>query len=255
MNNPFDIPTNKENINEKASPLTNEELNNAKIELIRNYPAVIRQGVDPVIDRQEIGCLSFMLLKEPKNGVYGFVKLRGNYPDIDTATKKSEDIIRSVDSVYPIHQVKTGYWAPITNNPAFSLDRLDVKTKEQEIALRDQAQKDNAKKVQEQNREMNERKAEVENKDIDADPDSLDYYTKKRVSQKELRSYIDSGVKKLNDLKKQLKKIDKDILELNKKHPTYIDKWLDNYNGARKKVGLEPQTEEEINNIPIIGQL
>jgi hypothetical protein len=252
---PFDIPLMKESVNENAPPLTKEETKNACAELIRNYPAVSRHGVDPAIDGQEITCLSFMLLKEPKNGVYGFVKCRGSHRDVDAATKKCETLIKEVDSVFPIHQAKTGYWVPITNNPAYSEDRLDVKTKEQEIALRDQAQKDQVRQTQQKSRELEEKKKEVETRDIDADPESLDFYTKKKVSQKELKGYIDSGVQKLNYLKKQLKKINKEVLEINKKHPVYIDQWLDNYNKSRENVGLPPITEEALEKMPVMGQM
>lgn len=252
---PVDIGVTKEMFQPNASPLNSEELSNASQELIRKYPQVARSADDPPIGRQSIANLSFMLLNEPKDGIYGFVKVRGVWENEDMATQKGEELIKMVDSVFPIHQAQVGRWAPITNNPKYTSDKLDVKTKEQEIALRDKAAKENLAKNQQQRREIEEQREAVKRDDIDADPNSLDFYTKKRVSQKELKGYINQGLEKLRLLKKQLKKIDKEVLELNKNHPQYIDLWLENYNKQRRKVGLPDLTEEDLNKISVVGPI
>lgn len=252
---PVDIPVTKEMLIPNHPSLTQEQTTEAMKELIRNYPAITRHGTDPSITRQEIGLVSFMLLKEPKDGIYGFIKLRGNYEDVEAATKKSEDIIKNVDSVFPIHQLNVGFWHPITNNEKYTQDRLDVKTNENEIMLRDRAAKENEAKNQRQRKEIENQKEEVKNVDIDSDKDSLDYYTKKRVSQKNLNAYVNQAYEKIKTLKKSLKGVNKEILELNKAHPSYVNHWLENYNKVRVKSGIEPMTEEEIDKIPILGSM
>ncbi len=240
-----------------APPLTKDELESAKKDnMIRSYPKVIRYKNDPRIPGQEISTASFMLLKEPKDGVVGFIKPRGSF-DSEQATKHSEDIISNVDSIFVIHQLNTGYWNPITNNEKYTLDQMDVKTQKEDIALRDRAAKENAAKNAQLQREIQEQKELLrqENPDETEDPDSLDYYTKKRVSQKELRGYIMQATEKLHTLKKSLKKVETEIIQLNKKNPTYIDKWLDNYNNARRRVGLEPLTESDLASTKIVGPI
>ena len=44
-------------------------------------------------------------------------------------------------------------------------------------------------------------------------------------------------------------------MELNKNNPKYVDQWLDNYNQARIKVGLDAITEKDLEKIGIIGTM
>lgn len=239
----------------KASPLTDDETKAAVQELVDTFPKVTRNKNDPAILGQEYTNLSFMLLKQPVDGVYGFVKPRGSWPDVDKATLESEKLIKFVDSVFKIHIAPTGYWSPITNNERYASDQMDVKTREQDQALRDRASKEAQARNMEMQREMNERKEQLKDDkdDTDFDPESLDYYTKKRVSMKELNSYILQANEKMKTLKKSLRKIEKEVKEINRRHPQYMDQWIDNYNKARARVGLDPVSESDP--ITVIGQI
>lgn len=241
----------------KASPLTKEETENAKKELVSTFPKVVRSKVDPRIPHQEYTNISFIFLKEPKDGVYGFFNPRGTWEDADKATEESEKIIQNVDSVNKIHIAPTGYWSPITNNEKYSQDQMDVKTNDKDFALRDRAAKDAARKNQQERRELNEKREELKNleSDIDANPESLDYYTKKKVAQKELNGYLVQANEKIKTLKKSLRKVEKEIKDLSKKHPEYIDQWLENYNKARRRVGLEDIKEKDIEETPTLGHI
>ena len=254
---PVDYGVTKDNFDPDAKPLTNEEVKQASQDLIRRYPRVIRYKYDPEIPRQHISNISFMLLKEPYDGVYGFFKPRGNWDDDEKATIESEELIQKVDSVFPIHHANVGYWNPITNNEKYTLDQMDVKTKKEDMALRDRAAKENAVKNAQLRKEMEEVKEEIQKLELqpDDDKDSLDYYTKKRVAQKELNGYILQANEKIKTLKKSLKKVNKEIIELNKSNPTYIDKWLDNYNAARVRVGLPKVEASDLSKPNIIGPI
>lgn len=245
---------NKFNYDPNAKPLTTEELNQAK-ELIRNYPKVSRHRSDPPIANQSIANVSFVLLEKPQNGVYGLIKIRGVWPDIDIATNESEKIIRDIDSTQIIHQVHVGHWALITNNEEYTSDQMDVKTKEDELTLRDRAMKEQARKNQQKQREIQERKEELKLTKEDEDEDSLDYYTKKRVARKELQGYINQGNEKIQKLKKSLRKVDDEITKLDKTNPTFTKLWLDNYNKARIKAGLEPISESGLMEVKVLGTM
>lgn len=244
------------NYDPKATPLTDEELKNAKSELINTFRKVTRHKIDPAIPRQNILNISFMLLEKPHNGVVGFFKPRGAFNDEEEATNSAESIIKNVDSCFIIHEAHMGHWNPITNNKEYSQDLLDVKTKEDEILLRDRAIKEEAKKNQQLQRELQERKEEFKNLATnEEDPSSLDYYTKKRVTEKELKAYIIQGEDKLKKLRKSLRKISKEIEEKQKLHPEYEKQWLDNYNKFRAAAGVDPLTEDDLLKPNILGQM
>lgn len=259
MSEKFDVGVNlKEAYQPDAPDLTIEEMKFAKKEMIDQFPKVARHKFDPKLVGQEFTNLSFMLLKEPINGVYGFVKPRGSWPDADVATSEAERIIKKIDSVFKVHIAPTGHWSPITNNEQFTLDQLDVKTQEQDKALRDRAAKQAAEENESMRRELRENKERLEqdeDDDIDMNPDSLDYYTKKRVTARELNSYIIQGKEKLKDMKKKLRKVEKDYIDIHKKHPEFKEQWLDNYNRARKRAGLEPVTIADLETPNITGPI
>lgn len=248
------------NFDPEAPPLTKKELKEAKKVLIHKFPKVTRTKFDPPIPNQDILNISFMFLEKPQNGVYGFFKPRGAYSlDANNKSKgaddRSEFLIKEVDSCHVIHQVNMGHWNPITNNEEYTLDQMDIQTKEQEIQLRDRAQKENHIKAQRQKREISEREEELRTNDKLDDPNSLEYYTTKQVSHHELKNYIKQGKEKLNDLKKKMRNIEKEIVVINKDHPTYVNQWLDLYNKERLKSGLPEVKESEFNNLNFVGPM
>ena len=79
------------------SALADGESENAKKELVRDeflkleYPKTIRIHVDPQIPSQNIGLFSFIPSKgctPDKQGCFGVLKLRGNFPTREVADKK-----------------------------------------------------------------------------------------------------------------------------------------------------------------------
>ncbi len=243
-----------EYFNTKAPPLTDEETALASKEKVLTYPKVIRDKFDPPIINQEYGNISFELFDNPTpDGVYGLYVVRGAWSTFDKATEYSEYIIRNVDSLHKIHQNPVGYWGLITNNEKYSGDQLDVKVKDEDQAFRDRAAKENIQKNKERYQEIKENKEILEQEsDIDADPTSLDYYTKKQVTLRECKGYIIKVRERERSLKKSLKKIEKELVELNKNYPSHIDQWLENYNKARRRVGLEDITDLNITGSDII---
>lgn len=245
----------KINYDPNAPPLTNEELQVAAKELIRTYPKVTRHKSDPTIPNKAVANVSFILFDKPQNGVHGLIKMRGDWPDDNVATKQAENIIQNVDSTQIIHQLHVGHWCLITNNEQYTLDQMDVKTKEDEMTLRDRAMKEQALKNQQKQLELQERREELKLTKENETEDSLDYYTKKRVARKELQGYINQGKEKLEKLKKSLKKVDNEIEKLDKANPNYTKLWLDNYNKARVRAGLEPISESGLMEVKVLGTM
>lgn len=227
-------------LNMNTPPLTDDETKAATEFLVSEFPRVARHKVDPPVQNQSFAVLSYMLLEKPVEGVHGFAKVRGVFSDAELATQHSEKLIKEHDSLFKIHIVPVGHWVPVSDNERFSSDRLDVKSRGQEMALRDRAAKEAEDKNKEMQRELKEQKEQLEKdeSDVDNDPESLDYYTKKRVTEREIYGYIQAVEDKAKMLKKSLKKVREEIVGLNKAHPTYDDLWLENYNTARRRAGL-----------------
>jgi hypothetical protein len=231
--------------------LTEDETNSAAQDLIikHPYPKVIRDHIDPPIVGQKHTNVSFIFLNEPgktANGkpIFGFVKVRGVWPDELPAFDDAKRLIREVDSQNIIHQFPVGYWAPITNDESYSKKVEDVSNNEQEDELRRKAIREAESEQKRIQRELQEREKELQEREFDRDPDSLDYYTLKKVSYQNIAKYISDGEKKLDGLRKALLKNEEEINRLNTSFPQYSEMWISNYNKERERAGLDPIKEE-----------
>lgn len=245
------------NYDKNASPLSEEEMKSAVPELTNAFRKVTRDKVDPT-DNYKFMNVSFMFLKEPHDGIYGFFKPRGVYMSEEEAALGAEKTIKYVDSCFIIHTAHMGRWNPITNNKKYSNNQMDVKTEQDEITLRDRALHQESLKNRELKRELDERKEMLKTQSVkseDLSPDSLEYYTKLFVGIKETQAYIKQGEQKLERLRKTVYERLNTLVELNKRHPEYEKEWLNLYNKEREKVGLTPVTEQELDKPNILGQL
>jgi hypothetical protein len=93
----------------RARDLTDEQASlAAQYQIVEpNYPQIVRSHTDPAINSQGIGCVSYLFLPQPvmskhNKPIYGFMKLRGNWPDKDYAWRESEKIVRTIDSKFKI---------------------------------------------------------------------------------------------------------------------------------------------------------
>jgi len=214
------------------------------------YPQVVRTMVDPPIQGQRLGLLSFMLFKEPRklrNGkpVYGYVKLRGNWSDESQSKFEASKIIREVDSKYVIRVAPTGAWVPITEEDAFVKEKLDVKMRKDEVALRDEAVKEKEAEQRRIQREIREREEELKRGDIYDDPTSLTYYSMRRVTELRLMEARDNQLRQIESIKKTLRKVQKETKRLERDHPEYEDQWVDCYNEERRKAGVPDYVPSE----------
>lgn len=207
------------------------------------YPKVVRSQTDPAILNQEVGNISFMLFKEPRKlrtgkPVYGFFKLRGNWPNETDAKRQAAKIIREIDSKYPVLLAPVGHWLPITEENAIAKDMLDVRMKDDEIQLRDQAVKDKQEEERRIMREIREREDELKSGDIYDDPTSLTYYSMRRVTEMKLVEARDAQRKQIASIEEKIDMVRRELKTLEKDHPQYGDEWLDCYNAERRKVGI-----------------
>lgn len=218
-----------------------------------HYPRVVRTMVDPPLPGQRIGCLSFMLFKEPRklqNGmpVYGYVKLRGNWADDSQGKFEASKIVREVDSKYVIRLAPVGAWVPITEEDSFVKEKLDVKMHKDEVCLRDQAVKEKEADQRRIMREIREREDEAKSGDIYDDSTSLTYYSMRRVTELRLMEARENILRQLDSYGTTLRKVQKETKRLERDHPEYIEDWIDCYNAERRKAGIPdyvPSEEQE----------
>lgn len=238
--------------------LSSEALEKAINEQIDSYPKVVRKMDDPEILGQKYGNLSFMLLEKPVRfkgkPIYGYVKLRGNYSneqDCKTAAKK---IIEEVDSKFQIKIAHVGQWVPITEFNGVVKDITDVgfseSAKNQGAEnIQGEARKQKDKEAKRHLREIEEAKRQlIEEDDIYENPESLEFYTMKRVTYGKLVEAIDIQERKLAEIKTSLIENTIILKRLDQENSSYKDKWLDEYNQKREKVSIghyhPPESEQ-----------
>jgi hypothetical protein len=210
-----------------------------------NYPKVVRTMADPPIQNQSIGCISYMLFDEPKKAkgsekpVYGFMKLRGNWCSQQQATFEASKIIREVDSKYQIRLAPVGVWVPITEDESCIREKTDVRMNDEEVHLRDQVVKEKEAEQRRIQRELQERTEALKTEgDIYDNPTSLKYYSMRMVTELRLIEELDRQQRQIQNVKDNIEKVRKEIAELELKHPSYKEDWIECYNIERRKTGL-----------------
>lgn len=210
---------------------------------IVSYPKVVRTMIDPPINNQSIGNISFMLFNEPKKTksgkpVYGFCKLRGNWNGEQQARFEASKIIREVDSKYPVLLAPVGSWVPITEDEDASKDKYDVRMKDEELHLRDEAAKEKEADRRRIQREIQERAEELKKGDIYDDPTTLTYYSMRMVTELRLTEERERQLKQLAGVEDNIRKVQEELARMEANHPDYKDNWIECYNAERRKTGI-----------------
>jgi len=233
-----------------APELTREELSAATSQLI-SYPQVVRDARDPCINGQEFVNLSFMLFAEPRQlphnkKAYGYVKVRGSKGTQDECLKDAKRIIKQVDSKNAIRIAPVGSWVPITDSDLFCQDMEDVRMNKEEVQLRDEAVKERDNHMRQVQREIREKEEELKaGKDIYDDPESLRYYSMRRVTDLKVEQEIKRMQKQIQGLQDTLVQVRTELKKLDKKYPEYNDQWIGCYNEERRKTSIPDYVPSE----------
>ena len=96
-------------------------------------------------------------------------------------------------------------------------------------------------------RELRENTEQLQLDDRD-NPDSLGYYTTKRVANMSIRALIHECEERLKRFQMGIKNNMQEMARLEEVHPEYTKKWLEVYNKERTKAGFaEFKIENEFN--------
>jgi hypothetical protein len=208
---------------------------------------------DPPIPNQTYALISLNLFREPKNlrngvPVYGFFKVRGVCAEESQAKMMGAKIIREVDSRYQVRVAPVGAWLPITDENGFVRDIVDVRLKEDEVHLRDEAIKEKQARERQILRELREREEDVKSGDTYDDPQSLTFYAMRRVTENKLFEARDRVREQVSAVAKKLRRVQKELKRLELQHPEYAEQWVEVYNLKRREVGIPdfvPDEEQE----------
>lgn len=245
-------PENKTTLNIHAPPLDENQTKEAfhalnEPSFIQKFQSVERRYQDPPVDLQVFGLVSFIPAKgaQPnKDGIFGFAKLRGNYPTENEASARSEFLIKNVDSYHKIFHTYVGRPFPLTDLSDFSkeIDQIDLQKATSETINEDVKKK--REKEQKEISEIENRQKELL-EDVKKDEDSEDRYTTVRVKKAQLTWTYRETEKKMNQMKILIAKARKEIEDMDAKDSSLKTLYMERYMKARKQAGLKEDLNEE----------
>lgn len=239
--------------NQGMPPLSEEEVVNAMEKLddnsfVKKFLKVERRYCDPVDQQQRIGLISFVPAKGAvpnKEGIYGFAKLRGNFPSDREASEKAESIIRNTDSYHKIYHAYVGRPFPLTLSSDYSEHTEEVDIRKAMTESISNNIKKLKKDEQKQIKEVEERERMLLEDCKKEEDDPVDYYTTLKVKKAQITwTYIESQ-KKLEEMKNIIIKTRKEIEEMDKENPNLSKEYFDKYCEARKESGLDKEQHSE----------
>ena len=239
--------------NQGSRALTEEEvknamntLNNKKFENF--FLKVERRYADPVESMQRIGLFSFVPAKGAtpnEKGVYGFAKLRGNYPTDQEANERAEYLIRNVDSYHQIYHTHVGRPFPCTVSSDYSEDTNEVDLKKSMTESVSHSIKQKKKTESQQIKEIEQREKELLEDTKKEKEDPVDFYTTLRVKKAQLAwTYLETQ-KKMDQMKESIIKTRSEIEKMDDENNSYSNDYFKKYCDARSASGLDNSTHQD----------
>jgi len=230
--------------NQTHPELTSQEVKDIKEHNLQTLlPKMVeRRYMDTEVPAtQLVGLVSFVPAKGAtpnKSGVYGFCKIRGNYPTVSQADERAEYLIKNVDSYHKIYTVRVGFPFPMTESSDFSeeVNEIDIRKELSESVSNSikGKKKDEQKIIQEI--EESERALK---EDVEKGPDPIDQYTTLKVKKAQtVWTYLETR-KKLDELKNIIIKTRREIAEMDDESEEYQQEYYQKYLDARKRSGFK----------------
>jgi hypothetical protein len=222
------------------------ELDNNKF--VRKFLRVERRYADPVEPMQRIGLISFVPAKgaTPNDkGVYGFAKLRGNYPTDQEASERAEVLIRNVDSYHQIYHTYVGRPFPCTVSSDYSDETSEIDLRKAMTESVSASIKQKKKTERQQIQEIEEREKELLEDAQKDEEEPLDFYTTLRVKKAQVTwTYLETQ-KKMDQMKETIIKTREQIKKMEKENDSYSKNYFKKYCDARKESGLDNSANQD----------
>jgi hypothetical protein len=236
------------------STLSDEDVETGKKVLLHDirFTQIEQHYADPPQMNQKICLVSFIpskTAKPDKDGVFGFMKVRGVYATEDEANERAEFIIRNVDSYHHIFHANVGRPFPVTTSDIFceEVKQIDIRKKATETISEDiLSQK---KKERQDLEEMKQReKALLEESDRAQRNEPLDdfetYITEQVKRAQLLWTYLETK-KKMVQMRESIEKTSASLKEKEEANPDYFTRYKERYYQARKEAGLPSENTDE----------
>ncbi len=239
--------------NARKFTLSETELDAAIDALVRQWPAVEKRLIDPPIEGQTYCCLSFMPSSgatPDKDGIYGFVKVRGAFDDEVSCDAYAEKILNECDSFHAIWHGMMGHPLPLVNDNddrfCMEVSNLALKQKIKEEMTNNvrHHREDQKKFIEETERKIKEDK-EKDEAALRGEIDHEERYITLRYKRANLIFTLYqmlTGMKRFKDTLNQTIDI---LNEMDKKYPTFQNTYLAKYQYAAEQAGIP----KEKNNI------
>lgn len=240
--NPFSANPSVTLTDEEVVSALQENLNTAHAQ--KKFPRIEKFFSDPIYLNQHYCLHSFVPAKgatPDKDGVFGMMKCRGTFQNLDEANKRAEWLIRNVDSY---HHLTTGYVGrpfPVCSDDskfAEDVENIDVKVSEvvsENIREKKRQEKQEIKEIKSQEEKL------LEEASPEFEPDPLDYYITLRVKKANLEWTYYKTLEKMEEMKKNILDTREKIKEEDEKHPDFIDQFFERYQEARRRSGLDDE--------------
>jgi hypothetical protein len=247
------VRTNNWKPDQGSSALSEEEVNAALSELnnksyVKQFRRVERRYADPLDPMQRFGLFSFVPAKGAtpnEKGVYGFAKLRGNFPTSIEADEKAEDLIRNVDSYHQIYHTYVGRPIPLCTTSNYSGDTREVELRGDMAKSVSNSIKQKKKGEQQQIAEIEDRERMLHEEADTEDQDPIEKYTTLRVKKAQVTwTYLET-VKKLESMKSVIVTTRDEIKVMEAESEDYRRDYFAKYAKAREDVGLDSKVDDE----------
>jgi len=257
--NSLTSPEDRDRVNkwkpEQSVPVLSDKETNEAFKELNNtfftdkFPRVDRTYADPNIPMQFIGLISFTPAKGAKpneNGVFGFAKLRGNFPTEIDANQRAEYLIRNVDSHHQIYHTYVGRPFPITTSSNYSAttEEIDIRkeiTKSVSENLREK-KVDDEKQMKEMIQREEKLKEDVKKEDVDP----YENYITLKVKNAQLSWTYLEHKNKMDEIRGIIINTRQTLKDLDEEFPEFKDKYFEKYMNARKDAGIKDLKPEEM---------
>ena len=239
--------------NQGHRQLNENEVKHAMIALdnnsyVKNFLRVERRYADPVEPMQRVGLISFVPAKGSKpneKGIYGFAKIRGNYPTDREASERAEFLIRNVDSYHQIYHAYVGRPFPLTTSSDYSGETREIdirKSMTESVSASIKSKKNDERK---QIQEIEEREEQLLKESKREEEDPLEHYTTLRVKKAQVTwTYLET-LKKVEQMKQTIIKTREEIEKMEKENDTYAKEYFKKYCDARESAGLSNSENQD----------
>jgi hypothetical protein len=209
------------------------------------FPRTMKLHTDPPLPGQYVSLVTFIPSKQAvpdPEGCYGVMKIRGVFDNVNKADKYSEYLIRDHDSYGIYDFVWVGKPFPVMkDNSMYRLQtkEVDIRTKinntiKEDLKEKKEIDKQQMSEVQERHKQLMSDVADNKEQNFD----DLDFYVQMKTKRANLLYRDDDLKQRMDEGKKLLIQLEKELRDLEKQHPEYKEQFLKKYKDACSTAGI-----------------